>query len=403
MLRSFGPYFAAIFFQPRWPALAGLVAMLGVGALAYRAGVAHERGEKTRATLSAAPTSNAVVSFPVSREALSPQNPPRELALKKSEDRWRRCIEQPRTPAVDDEKADCLSQLATLDPGRAMALALGESDFKLREKLRDAVLRGWATKFPNEPAAWALQLAPADQSTALAAVFSGAASRPQEAEKLARSLGGNFPDRAGEFGQIAITALTAAGAYESAVNFAAADPSPNRAAWLNAAFFHWAAHQPEAALRGLSAIAAADARGAAFQGLVTGWADANPAAFADYVMRLAPGEDRTQAFARTLPEWVSREPMEASEWMIRHFTPSTDMDSGVAAVALLPNLIASKPEVAVGWAENISEPSLRAETLRKIAREWAQRDADAVKHFLAITPNLGDDERNAFQDGLAGI
>src|SRR6185436_3739949 len=121
-------------------------------------------------------------------------------------------------------------------------------------------------------AAWVLALPSGEQHAALGAVFAGAAGRPSELMRLGRQLGERFPEAAGEYGQLVINALTETGAYESAAHFAATDATPNREAWLNAAFFHWASHQPEAALKELGNMADSVARNAAFQGVVAGWA-----------------------------------------------------------------------------------------------------------------------------------
>jgi hypothetical protein len=405
MRGSAHPFVVWNFFHRRWSTGTIVVVSLGVGALAYYWGRRHAPAEKiSDATPLIARETN---SFEIRVASTATPAPTLASGLDSPlillEERWSLCSRELRTPAIDEQKIACLREMAEQDPRRAMELALAESDFRLREKLRDAVLHGWAAKFPDEAAAWALELALGEQRTALEAVFSGAASRPDEAIRLSRALADRDAARAGEFGQLVIGALTADGAYEAALRFAGTDETPNRAAWFNATFFQWASHQPEAALKALGEISDPAARTAAFQGMVSGWAATNPVSLADYAIRLSPGEDRGQAFSQMFPEWVNRDPFEASEWMLRHFTPSTDMDAGMAAAATLPKLIAERPEVAVGWAENIADPALRTETLRKIAREWSQRDADAVRRFATATRNLAAEERKAFLDGLASV
>ena len=65
----------------------------------------------------------------------------------------------------------------------------------------------------------------------------------------------------------------------------------------------------------------------------------------------------------------------------------------------MPNLVNLQPEIAVGWAESLAEPGLRANTLRLVAQQWAQRDAEAVRRFLAATPNLLAADRAALMEG----
>jgi hypothetical protein len=388
----------AMIFQRRWSTMSLIGASLVVGGLGYYFG-GQQRVLEKKTTVTPVPevarelVTREIVTTPISTESILPAP-----QLEKLEERWRVYLGEPRTPAVDGELADCLGKMAALDPKRAMTLALEQSDFKLREKLRDAVLRGWARVSPDDAAAWALGLALEDQRAALVAVLGGAAVRPEEAVRIGRMLSDGHPELAGEYGQLLIDALTETGAYREAVRFAYGDKTENQPAWLNATFFHWASHQPEAALQALGKISNPSARNIAFQGMIAGWAANNPVALAEYAMRLSPGTDRAQVLNQTLPEWVSRDPLGASEWMIRRFTPSPEMDVGVAAVATLPHLIADRPEIAVGWAENIAEPQLRIETFRQIAREWALRDAEGVRRFAA-TPNLSDEARNAFVEG----
>jgi hypothetical protein len=315
-------------------------------------------------------------------------------------ERWERCLTTRLTPASEREMAACLEELAAHEPERALALALRENNFRLRQNLRSAVLRGWASTASEDAAAWSLALPEGDRLLAIEAVFGGAAQQPEEAAKLGARLCAQDPASAGDYGQFLITGLTEAGAYETAAQFAASDKSTHHSAWLNTAFFHWSTHQPDQALAAFGKISDPELRGPAFQGMIMGWAMANPAAVAAYAVHLEPGENRSQALSQALPQWASRDPIAASEWMINHFDPSPDLDAGVAAVATMPNLVNTRPEVAVGWAESIAEPVMRANTLRMIGQQWAQRDAEAIRRFIASTPDLLATDRTALLDGL---
>jgi hypothetical protein len=313
---------------------------------------------------------------------------------------WRRWLAGPRTADLVQEIKDALEKLARDDPNGAMALALGENDAGLRDGLRNAVLRGWASESPEAAADWVMALPEGEHHPAMEAVFAGAARHPEEAMDLGRRLCAQDPTLAGDYGQLLITALTEAGAYETAARFAAMDTSENLPAWLNVAFFKWATQQPEPALRAFEEMADSEGRDAAFQGLMAGWAEANPAALATYVMHLAPGEVRAQALGQTLTQWVSRDPVAASEWLVVHYDPTSDLDEGAAAAATLPNLISQRPEIATAWAEAITDPVLRVDTLRMVAQEWAQRDHEAIRRFIASTPGLSEEEHIALDKGL---
>jgi hypothetical protein len=150
----------------------------------------------------------------------------------------------------------------------------------------------------------------------------------------------------------------------------------------------------------MQAIADDGERESAFQGLVSGWAESNPAGLASYAMHLAPGEDRSRALGQAMPDWVARDPLGASQWMVGNFIPSPDLDGSVAAVASLPNLVSRQPEIAVGWAENITDPVLRASTLRAVVQQWAGRDQGAASIFIASLTGLPAEDRQALLEGL---
>ncbi len=295
--------------------------------------------------------------------------------------------------------AASLEQLATLDPPQAMALALAEANLRLRDDLRNAVLRGWASASPDAAAAWAMAQPAGSRSSVMEAVLAGAAHQPDQAIRLTAHLSAERPELASDFSRYLISGLTDQGAYASAAQFATADTSEHRTAWLNTAFYQWSAHQPQLALAAWEGMADPGARVAAFQGLVIGWASAAPSALAAYATALPPGENRQLALGQALTQWVGRDPAGASQWIDR-FDPSGDLDPGVMAVATMPALAEVRPEVAVGWAQSIMDPGLRTSTLRTLALQWAQRDPAAARRYIATTAGLSSDDRATLLDGV---
>lgn len=315
--------------------------------------------------------------------------------------RWKDWQSQPRTPATELDAEHALQDLARHDPVRALALALGETNVMLRERLRNAVLKGWAAESPEQAADWTLTLPVADRRPALVAVFSGAVEHPEAAARLGKKLCAQVPEEAGDYGQLLISALTEFGAYETAAHFAQESGSEHGPAWLNAAYYQWAMRQPESALKAFGGIADSATRSHAFLGLTAGWAEANPAAVASYALNLPAGADRAAALGQMLSQWAMRDPLTASEWMLKNLNPSADLDGGVAAVASLPSLVSRRPEIAIGWAESIADPALRVTTLTTVARLWAERDPDGMRRYLQSTSSLSAEERAALTRGLA--
>lgn len=315
-------------------------------------------------------------------------------------ERWAELQAGPLTPASELERVKFLAALADHEPQLAMQLALGEANQRLRLVLRQAVLRSWATHAPEDAAVWSMALSDGERQVAMEAVLAGAATQPEDAIRLVRQLSSLDPERASDYGQFLITGLTENGAYAEAAAYAAAETAITRTAWLHTAFFHWATHQPEKARAAFERITDPEIRSAAFPGFISGWGLADPAALAAYAIQLPPGEDRTQALGQALPQWVAHDTVLASEW-INRLEPNPDLDPGVASVATLSSLVNARPDIAVGWAENIAEPVLRSNTLWLLAQQWARNDPDALRRYLSTTPNLAENDRTALQNGLS--
>jgi len=317
-----------------------------------------------------------------------------------SEERWQQLSSVRRTPVTEKEMAAYLEELAKSDSQRAMALAIAEKNDRLRQALQGAVLHGWASVSPDDAAAWALAQPDGEKQAAMEVVLAGAARLPELALKLGLRLCQNEPALASDYGQFLVHGLTELGEYEAAARFAAENKIGNQGGLLNMAFTEWASREPERALAASNSISNPEARSAAFQGVIMGWIMANPAATAAFGATMAPGEDRTQVISQSLPQWASRDPLAASEWMLKTIQPGPDLDAGAAAVAAMPNLVSQRPEIAVSWAENIAEPLLRANTLRVIAQQWVERDAAGLRRFIETNPNLAPADRSALQEGL---
>ncbi len=385
-------------FVRRWSTFSLGVASLGLGVMAYLWG----RHTGSRPLVKAAQEKIAE-SLPT-RSA--PLVVPRLNALSQATERsfseqWAGWQNQPRTPATERAAERALEDLARHDPVRARALALGEANVMLRERLLLAVLKGWAAVAPEQAADWALALPLSDLRPALVAVFSGAVEHPEAAAELGKKLCAQIPAEAGDYGRLLISALTESGAYETAAHFAQESETEHGPAWLNAAYYQWAMRQPESALKAFGAIADPVTRNHAFLGLTAGWAEANPAALANYAVKLPAGSERADALGQMLSQWATRDPLTASEWMLKNLNPSTDLDSGVAAVASLPSLVSQRPEIAIGWAESIADPTLRASTLTAVARLWSERDPDGARRYLQSASSLSAEEREALTRGLA--
>jgi hypothetical protein len=68
--------------------------------------------------------------------------------------------------------------------------------------------------------------------------------------------------------------------------------------------------------------------------------------------------------------------------------PGRELDAGAAALATTPALVSRRPEVAASWAESITDPALRSDTLLDFVRLWAETDPSSARHYAATSPVL---------------
>lgn len=309
-------------------------------------------------------------------------------------------VRQPACPAATRSRCAQLEQWARKQPLDAMAAALSERNLVVREQLRDAVLRGWATVAPEAAADWALRLEPGDRPQALAAVFASATDRPDAAVDLGWRICAAEPGEADVYGNLLISALADRGAYEQATRFASDGPATERATWLNTAFAAWATYEPDRAMASLAGLVDPDQWKASFAGAATGWATADPQGLADYAVRLPSGAARDGALRQALGCWAQRDGVAALAW-IDDRPADGAFDAGLAAIATTTDVVAARPDVAIECATTVSDPKLRISLLSMLTQTWAERDRPAASAFVSGMRGLVAEDREALAAGIS--
>ncbi len=301
---------------------------------------------------------------------------------------WEQFQNQPPSDARDAEAARWLARHAARAPEEAIALALAEPHRARRSLWRSAALRGWAASAPEAAAAWIIrQPASEDRGRDIAASLAGAATTPANAFALAQRYAAAFPERAPEHGGLLIAALAGAGEFASAARFAASANEEQRDTWTALAFSRWSEQQPAAATAAASALTDPALRDVAWRAAVVNWAQNEPDSLADYAFQLPAGEARAYALGEALRLWIDKDVVRASGWLDR-LDPSTDTDLAVSLIATHPALAAHRPDVALSWAESISEPTARSRTVARVVQVWADSDPAAAARYARTTPAL---------------
>lgn len=274
-----------------------------------------------------------------------------------------------------------MEELARTEPQRALELALSMADWRLRDLLRNAAVRGWAEVAPDAAADWALTVNSDHRREVVEALMQGAARQPDEAVRVGLRICAADEERAGDYGQYTVAALADRGAFDAALRFGLGIGTDKYPFLAKAAAFQWARYQPSEALAALDKLEDPATRGLARSEAIAGWAWADAKGLVDYAATL-PKDEQAAILAEALPRWVEKDPLAAAEW-INGAGSSADSDAGVAALANLQSLVTQKPDVAMELAGSISNPNERQQTLRAVFRQWAERDPAAARQFAA--------------------
>jgi hypothetical protein len=310
---------------------------------------------------------------------------------------WARLIAQLHSPANDKATAAALETLAVSDPVRALALAGAERNRQRRSEWLRAALRGWASVAPDAAAAWIFKQSTVEREEAEQAVMDGAVCHPEAAVALADKLMREDPTYARSHANQLLRVLSEAGNYERGVEFASKLPEEIRTEMLGTAFQYWALAQPERAFAEAVKLPAGDTRSTALDAAISGWAQGDPSGLSEFALSIPAADDRAAVLQTALREWVLINPKAASQW-IDQFDPKPELDAGAAAVALQPDVVSARPEIAASWAESITRPELRSSTLASVLREWAAKDTVAALNYARSSPALQSPDRMALID-----
>lgn len=240
-------------------------------------------------------------------------------------------LDQPKAPdRVDAPEAaiiataaplsdESLETLATVDPLRALALALAEKDEAQRDVFLQSVLRGWARTAPDDAADWAWTHQDAiEQGHAFSAIFNGTQQNPEAALRLARRLSNAHPTEAWSFGRYLVYSFAQAGHFAQAADFAATTHPDHRVDLLTAAYHPWGCQQPEKALQSASSLEDPLRQNAAFEAVIGGWAQTNPQSLTEAAYKFPEGHDRSLALVTGLRSWIEKDPATAEMWIKSH-------------------------------------------------------------------------------------
>lgn len=384
----------------RWSTFT-LLGLVGLAALsAFHAGrifEKHRASIQRRATSPAStPTAqNAPAANPSAADVADPRDSLQPIEWDR---RWSDQSSQPATPDGERSLAALIEELADRDPQRAISLATQPANLRLRAALLRAAMKGWGRAHAAAAVEWAEAQGVMDRSQAIAATLQGAVENPESAVQVTTALMQRNPHCALEYGNDLISALTEAGRFEQAATFAASGAAECREGWLLTAFSRWAEFQPETAAAAAARLADTNSKSTAMNSVVVGWAPTNPQALIEFSQRNLSPEQQGAALSNAIAFWAESDVAAAANWINQH-APGPVADSGVATIALSPKLTGN-PQLALDWAQNISNPQLRADTLLTVVERWAAVDFLRAENYVAFSPALAGEERSFISQRL---
>lgn len=283
----------------------------------------------------------------------------------------------------DEELLAAIERIARQNPSQAMELALAENNPRLRRRLIRTTLHIWAKTAAAAAADWILsQSRPELNQTAfMAALFDGLADDPSAAAELVRHINEKYPSQAGLCGGTLIAMLDE-------------NPDSSHATLVASAFGVWANYQPENAAASAMKIADDNVRSAALDAVISTWEQIRPQGVADFAEANLPASNqKTLALSQSLVFWAAQNPAAAANW-INQFGPSAQFDQGEAAIATQQQTM-QQPNLALSWAQIITDPNLRSRTISAIVETWTLSDPAAALNFTQNSADLLPDDRTA--------
>jgi hypothetical protein len=268
--------------------------------------------------------------------------------------------------------------------------AIGGSDAVLngtetKERDMAATLAGWASADPAAAMNWFNSLpeknekfsaqdlktgmihglANNDPSLAASYVFKFAEGGDGQAEKML----GIVTEKVLQVSEPAEAADWAAGLPDSAL----------RASAMDRVAHDYVAKDPVAAAAWAEQFAGDSKNARVIEEVGDEWAERDPKASIAWLESLDPGEGKSQGIGSALGEWVKKDPEAASQYLI-DMPNSQERDYAISGFS--SRLAWEDPASAITWADEITDPGKRSETLVQAGQALFRRDAEATRIWL---------------------
>ncbi len=289
--------------------------------------------------------------------------------------------------------ASVLRTWAAKDPRAAGAYLVGTvleeggDEWQLR-RTAASVASEWSRQDPEAALAWAKGLPESVRGEALETVIERITTDdPQRAAAVALALPAE--DRVDALRSIADQWSRTA--PEEATAWANALEGDERAGALEEALQGWAYNDPDGATAFLANISDAEERDGLVPDVASRWARRGAESAADAARWLAEQEDgdgKVRATGEVVGTWMRSDPAAASTWLGEQ--PAGEAkDRGIVAM-LEGRELREQPEIAVAWADTISDEKLRGDTVYSSTLRWLADDREAALDYISSSGSLSE-------------
>ena len=268
-------------------------------------------------------------------------------------------------------------------------LGSGGDDWMLR-RTAGSLASEWAKQDSDAALAWATSLPDEVKGDAMNNIVEQlTAQDPLEAAKVAMGFDGEQRERSLR----TIADQWSRNSPEDAVKWAESLTVEGKTQALEEAVESWVGKDTDAAVAYMAKMDQGE-RDQIMKEVVEQWgrkgAEAQPAA-AEWVASQPDGDGKVDATGEIVGQWMRSDAEAASTWLGEQ--PEGDAkDRGIEAL-LRDRSVREDPEVAVAWADSISNDERRSEQVERSARSWLASDREAALEYLEQSNSLSAEKK----------
>ena len=268
-------------------------------------------------------------------------------------------------------------------------LGSGGDDWMLR-RTAGSLASEWAKQDSDAALAWANNLPDEVKGDAMNNIVEQLTSQdPLEAAKVAMGFEGEQRERSLR----TIADQWSRNSPEDAVKWAESLTVEGKTQALEEAVESWVGKDTDAAVAYMAKMDQGE-RDTIMKEVVEQWgrkgAEAQPEA-AEWVASQPEGKGKVDATGEIVGQWMRSDSEAASTWLGGQ--PEGDAkDRGISAL-LRDRSVREDPEVAVAWADEISNQEMRSEQVERSARSWLANDRAAALEYLEQSNSLSAEQK----------